>query len=142
MQPKSKKKPAKIDWKKKLTPEQYHLLREKGTEQPFTGALLENKEKGAYVCAGCGNKLFMSDTKFESGSGWPSFFAPAEKKSIETKHDISHGMRRTEVLCRKCGGHLGHMFDDGPEPTGLRFCINSGALGFKKGDGKEKKAQK
>ncbi len=150
---KTKKKPAKTDWKKKLTPEQYHLLREKGTEQPFTGALLENKEKGAYVCAGCGNKLFASEQKFESGSGWPSFWAPAEKKSVATQDDNSSGMRRTEVLCRKCGGHLGHMFDDGPETvrradgtsvaaTGLRFCINSGALGFKEGKEKAKSHKK
>ncbi len=140
-------------WKKQLIPEQYHILREKGTEPPETGEYLHNKKEGMYVCAGCGNKLFASEQKFESGSGWPSFWAPAEKKSVATQDDNSMGMRRTEVLCRKCGGHLGHMFDDGPETvrradgtsvaaTGLRFCINSGALGFREGKGKEEAKKK
>ena len=117
--------------KKKLTPEQYHVLREKGTETPFSGKLLHNKEKGAYTCADCGTELFSSDTKFDSGCGWPSFFE-ANKKNIETKDDYSHGMHRIEVMCKKCGGHLGHVFDDGPKPTGKRECINSVALEFKK----------
>lgn len=121
----------KEDWKKKLTPKQYAVLREKGTEIPFTGALLHNKEKGVYSCAGCGNVLFESDKKFDSGSGWPSFF-DAEKDNIELKEDNSHGMQRIEVLCKKCGGHLGHLFDDGPQPTGSRYCINSICLNFKK----------
>lgn len=125
-------------WKKKLTPEQYHVLREKGTEPPFTGALLGNKKDGMYACAGCGNSLFSSETKFDSGSGWPSFFAPASRKSLEAQDDASHGIQRTEVLCRKCGGHLGHVFDDGPEPTGLRFCINSAALSFRERKRKRK----
>lgn len=118
-------------WKKKLTPEQYRVLRGKGTELPFTGKLLNNKESGTYVCAGCGTELFSSDAKFDSGSGWPSFYA-ANKDKIETRADRSHGMVRIEVLCRKCGGHLGHVFDDGPGPEGKRYCINSVCLDFKK----------
>ncbi len=121
---------ANIDWKKKLTPEQYRVLREKGTEAPFTGKLLENKKKGIYMCAACGNELFSSDKKFDSGTGWPSF-SDADKKNIELKKDSNHGMARTEVLCKKCGGHLGHLFDDGPKPSNLRYCINSVCLDFK-----------
>lgn len=113
----------------RLTPEQYHVLIEKGTESPFTGKLLYNKEKGLYLCAGCGTDLFSSDTKFDSGTGWPSFYG-AEKGKVELKKDFSLGMQRIEVLCRNCGGHLGHRFDDGPKPTGKRYCINSGALEF------------
>lgn len=139
--PKKIKKSEK-EWHKILTPGQYRILREKGTEPPFTGALLKNKKKGIYVCAGCGNKLFAPEQKFESGTGWPSFWAPASKESIEAQDDKSLGVQRTEVLCKKCGGHLGHVFGDGPETvrradgtsvaaTGLRFCINSGALKFK-----------
>ena len=120
------------EWKLELSPQQYKILRECGTERPFSGKLLYNKEKGTYVCAGCGNELFSSETKFESGSGWPSFWDKLSEDSIETKTDRSFGMTRIEVRCSKCGGHLGHVFDDGPNPTGLRYCINSVALGFKK----------
>ena len=119
------------EWRKTLTSEKFHILREKGTEPAFTGKYLNNKKKGVYKCAGCGNELFLSDTKYDSGTGWPSFWAPALKDSIELKTDNSYGMRRTEVLCGKCGGHLGHVFNDGPKPTGLRYCINSIALDFK-----------
>jgi peptide-methionine (R)-S-oxide reductase len=120
------------EWKEILTDKQFEILRQKGTEPPFTGELLHNKDKGKYRCAGCGEELFPSDTKFESGSGWPSFWAPIEKENIETKSDTSFGMERTEILCKKCGGHLGHVFDDGPQPTGKRFCVNSAALKFEK----------
>jgi peptide-methionine (R)-S-oxide reductase len=122
------------EWKKSLSPLQYKILREKGTERPFTGALLKNHEKGVYTCAACGADLFDSDTKFESGSGWPSFYAPIAEENVATEADNSLGMRRIEILCRRCGGHLGHVFDDGPRPTGLRYCVNSASLGFKKRD--------
>jgi peptide-methionine (R)-S-oxide reductase len=125
---------SKEEWKKELTPLQYKVLREKGTERPFTGALLNNHEKGVYVCAACGAELFSSDTKFESGSGWPSFYAPVADENVATEVDNSLGMRRIEVLCPRCGGHLGHVFDDGPKPTGLRYCINSASLDFKEGE--------
>mgnify|MGYP006298073557 CR=1 FL=1 len=122
-------------WRKELTDEQYRVLREKGTERAFSGALWDHKEAGVYKCAGCGQTLFLSDTKFKSGSGWPSFTAPADEDAVKQRADSSLGMQRTEVLCSQCGGHLGHVFSDGPRPTGQRYCINSAALEFEsKGD--------
>ncbi|MDO8056071.1 MAG: peptide-methionine (R)-S-oxide reductase MsrB [Candidatus Hermodarchaeota archaeon] len=119
------------EWKEKLSKEEYHVLREKGTERAFTGEYWNHKEKGTYKCAGCGVELFSSDSKFDSKSGWPSFYEALDKDKIEEKLDLSHGMRRIEVLCKNCGGHLGHMFEDGPrDKTGLRYCINSVALDF------------
>ena len=119
---------SEAEWRKLLTPEQYHVLREKGTERAFTGAFHSSHDPALYLCAGCGQTLFRSDEKFDSGSGWPSFWAPAGDEAVETETDESHGIRRTEVLCSRCGGHLGHVFSDGPRPTGLRYCINSAAL--------------
>ena len=119
------------EWKKVLSPEEYHVLREKGTEPAFSGKYLKKKKKGTYVCAGCGNELFSSETKFDSGTGWPSFWSPVSKDSVEEKVDNRFGMHRTEVRCKKCGGHLGHVFDDSPTPTGQRYCINSVSLKFK-----------
>ncbi|MBD3248422.1 peptide-methionine (R)-S-oxide reductase MsrB [Candidatus Woesearchaeota archaeon] len=118
------------EWEKKLTPEQYNILREKGTEAPFSGEYVKTDKKGKYVCAACGNELFSSDKKFYSDCGWPSFY-DAKKDSVEFHEDNNHGMKRIEVTCKKCGGHLGHIFDDGPKPTGKRFCINSAAMEFK-----------
>ncbi|MDG6226097.1 MAG: peptide-methionine (R)-S-oxide reductase MsrB [Candidatus Thermoplasmatota archaeon] len=123
---------TKEQWKKDLTPEQYHVLREKGTESPFTGEYYHNKETGTYLCAGCGSELFSSEHKYDSGSGWPSFFLPLRKENIEEKEDPSFFMTRTEIRCAGCGGHLGHVFDDGPDPTGLRYCVNSASLKFRK----------
>jgi len=124
------------EWKKQLDDETYQVLRKKATERPFTGKYLHNNEKGIYVCAGCGAPLFSSHTKFESGTGWPSFWSPAEKENVEEKSDHSLFMNRVEILCKNCGGHLGHVFQDGPQPTGLRYCVNSLSLNFKKTDEK------
>jgi len=120
------------EWRQSLTPEQYHILREKGTERPFTGEYADTHDAGTYRCAGCGNPLFDAETKYESGSGWPSFYEPLAKDAVETETDRKLGMTRTEVLCSKCGGHLGHVFPDGPEPTGLRYCMNSCAMKLEK----------
>jgi len=128
---KSKIKKSEEEWRKILAQEQFNILREKGTERAFTGKYHGNKEKGTYYCAGCAQELFDSETKFDSGTGWPSFFAPVNEKNVEKKKDFGHFMVRTEVLCNKCGGHLGHVFNDGPKPTGKRYCINSAALKFK-----------
>ena len=128
------------EWRERLTPEQFRILRKKGTEPAFTGKYWKNKRKGTYLCAGCGSELFSSETKFESGTGWPSFYEPMSGKSVEEREDRSLFMRRTEVVCSRCGGHLGHVFDDGPPPTGRRYCMNSGALSFREegvGEGTE-----
>jgi peptide-methionine (R)-S-oxide reductase len=119
---------------KRLTPEQYHITQEAGTEAPFTGALLDQKADGTFVCVCCGEELFSSEHKFDSGSGWPSFWLPLAGDNVEVRRDTNHGMSRDEVLCAQCGAHLGHVFTDGPEPSGLRYCINSASLDFEQGD--------
>ena len=120
------------EWKETLSPEQYHILREKGTERAFTGKYWNLKDDGTYLCAGCGEELFTSGEKFDSGCGWPSFYDALDKSKITETEDLSHGMHRIEVTCANCGSHLGHVFPDGPRPTGLRYCINSASLDFKK----------
>jgi len=125
------------EWKKQLDTETYQVLRKKATERPFTGKYLRNKENGMYFCAGCGAPLFSSDTKFDSGTGWPSFWSPIQKENVEEKSDRSLLMKRVEILCKQCGGHLGHVFEDGPQPTGLRYCVNSLSLSFKKSEDKK-----
>jgi peptide-methionine (R)-S-oxide reductase len=119
------------EWKEELTPEQYAICRMKGTERPFSGEYYKTKDKGVYMCSCCGAELFDSDTKYESGSGWPSFYKPIEGENIKEETDSSHGMTRTEIMCNKCGAHLGHVFPDGPRPTGLRYCVNSVSLKLK-----------
>lgn len=121
------------DWKVELTPDQFRVLREKGTERAFTGEFWDHFVPGTYLCAGCGEPLFTSETKFESGCGWPSFFDALDRSKVEFQDDLSYGMRRVEVTCARCGGHLGHVFPDGPEPTGVRYCINSVSLKFREG---------
>lgn len=129
------------EWRAKLSAEQFRILRQGGTEPPWSGGLLGNKDRGEYLCAGCGERLFASDSKFESGSGWPSFTAPAADEAVREVVDSSHGMVRTEVRCARCGGHLGHVFPDGPGPEGLRYCINSAALEFAPADDPERPAR-
>lgn len=128
----SKVEKSDTEWRQELTPEQFHILREQGTERPWTSEYLDIHDDGMFHCAGCGAPLFSTDTKFESGSGWPSFYEPAVAENVTLHRDSSHGMTRTEVRCANCDGHLGHVFEDGPQPTGLRYCINGCALDFEK----------
>lgn len=125
------------EWRALLDEDTYYITRQKGTERPFTGKYYDNKEEGVYRCACCGQELFSSDAKYDSGSGWPSFFKPAEQAAVAEDTDTTHGMTRTEILCSNCGAHLGHVFPDGPKPTGLRYCVNSLSLNFQKNEGKE-----
>ena len=131
----AKMKKSEAEWKHELTPEQYHVTREKGTERAFTGEYWDEKTKGIYRCVCCGEPLFSSDTKYDSGTGWPSFYAPMDPEQVETEEDRSLGMRRTEVTCSNCGAHLGHVFPDGPRPSGVRYCINSCSLKLDPNDG-------